>query len=138
MSIGYGADLSCPGRLSTARLVGGRTLLAEAMLRRLTTPRGTLHGGAEESAYGIDLAAYVGAVNAAVAAAALPAIIEGELLKDDRIASVRVRLTSSRALDGTVTFTIAIDVTPASELADFALTLAVSAVSVDVIGGMPS
>ena len=98
---GFGSDLSCGKRLTTGRMVGGRTLLAEAIWRRLTTPRGTLSGSAEASAYGLDLAAYVGAVGERIAEAALPSIVEAELLKDDRIAAVSVTATAYRADDGT-------------------------------------
>lgn len=136
MAVGYGRDLSCLNALVTGRMVGGKTLLVQAIVRRLTTPRGTLRGSAEASRYGIDLAGYVGQVGDAVAAAALPAVIESELLKDDRIASVAVAVTYTRDAAGLVTYLVRIDVTPASELEDFALTLAVSDVTVSMIGGM--
>ena len=134
MSTGFGRDMSCMTKLSTGRMVGGKTLLTEAIFRRLSTPRGTLYGGAEESAYGLDLAGYVGAVGDAVAAAAMPAVIESELRKDDRIASATVSVVRATTSAGLSTFTITIDVTPASELDDFALTLAVSDVTVSLLG----
>ena len=94
MATGFGTDLSCRQALHTGRMVRGTRLLAEAVERRLTTPRGTLTGGDEERAYGIDLAGYVGAVGDAVAAAALPGVIESELSKDDRIAGVSVSVAA--------------------------------------------
>jgi len=136
MGVGFGSDLSCPGKLFTGRMVGGVRLLAESVLRRLSTPRGTLDGGAEESAYGLDLAGYVGAVGTTVAQAALPGVIESELLKDARIAAVSVVVAHSTTA-GTTTFENRIRVTPANELGDFSLTLAVDDVTVSVLGGMP-
>lgn len=135
--VGFGADLSCGMRLTTGRMVGGRTLLAEAIWRRLTTPRGTLSGGAEASAYGLDLAAYVGAVGERIAEAALPSIVEAELLKDDRIAAVSVTATAYRADDGTARIELQLVVQPASDLARFPLTLGVTSAGVEIIGGMP-
>jgi len=136
MTAGFGRDLSCRTRLLTTRLVGGRVLLTDSIMRRLSTPRGTLYGGDEESAYGIDLAAYVGAVGPAVAAAAMPGVVESELMKDPRIAAVVATATRSTTTDG-VRVELRLRITPASELETFDLTLAVSAVSVDLIGGMP-
>ena len=136
MSVGYGRDLSCVSGLATGRMVRGKTLLAEAIVRRLTTPRGTLYGGDEESSYGIDLAAYVGVIGGDVAAAALPAVIESELMKDDRIGSVEVDVSTS-TVAGLIAYRVALRVIPADATEDFALTLSVSSVSVDVLGGMP-
>ena len=136
MTTGFGRDLSCRGRLVTTRMVGGVALLVDSIVRRLSTPRGTLHGGDEESAYGIDLAAYVGAVGVPVALAAMPSVVESELLKDPRIAAAVVTTSQSATSDG-IAIEVRIRVTPASELATFDLTLAVSAVTVELIGGMP-
>jgi hypothetical protein len=118
-------------------MVGGRTLLAEAIWRRLTTPRGTLSGSSEASAYGLDLAAYVGAVGERIAEAALPSIVEAELLKDDRIAAVSATATAHRADDGTARIELQLVVQPASDLARFPLTLGVTSAGVELIGGMP-
>ena len=135
--VGFGADMSCGKRLTTGRMVGGRTLFAEAIWRRLTTPRGTLSGSAEASAYGLDLAAYVGAVGERIAEAALPSIVEAELLKDDRIAAVSVTATAYRADDGTARIELQLVVQPASDLARFPLTLGVTSAGVELIGGVP-
>lgn len=130
----FGRDLSCRERITTTRMVGGRTLLIDSIMRRLSTPRGTLFGGDEESAYGIDLAAYVGAVSPAVALAAVPAVVEGELLKDSRIAAVRVSASRSTTADG-VRLELVVDVTPADGTETFPLTIAIGDVTVALLGG---
>lgn len=130
--------MSCRGRLSTGRSVGGRAMLEESILRRLTTPRGTLYGGAEESTYGLDLSAYVGAVGDTVAAVALPSVVESELLKDERIASVVASVVTSVLTGGLRTFRVRVDVTPIAETETFSMVLAVSLLTVEILGGMPS
>jgi hypothetical protein len=135
MATGYGRDLMCTARgLVTGRVEGGRALLVHAIERRLSTPRGSLTGGDEESVYGFDLAAYVGAVGPEIAQAALPALVRNEILKDDRIASVAVTVSRSDSADG-ATLTLALDVTPADSTAYFALTLAVLDAGVVLLGG---
>lgn len=140
MTAGYGKCMSCRGRLATGRRVSGVALLTDSIVRRLSTPRGTLDGGDEESTYGLDLAGYVGAVGDVIAEAALPAIIENELLKDERIAAVSVVVTRSTSSPspGLVVFWPRLRVTPANEAETFTLTLAVSSVTVEIIGGIPS
>jgi len=110
-------------------------MLEESILRRLSTPRGTLYGGDEESTYGTDLAAYVGAVGDAVAAAALPSVVESEMLKDERIASVVASVTTSVMTGALRVFHVRIDVTPIAETETFSMTLAVSALTVEILGG---
>lgn len=133
MSAGYGYGMSALSKLSTGRRVSGARLIAEAIYRRLTTPRGTV---ANAPTYGLDLSAYLGAVGGQVAIAALPAIIESEVLKDDRVASVEVTVvrdatTKSESLE------ITLSVTPVDEFEEFDLTLAVSDVDTTIVGGLP-
>lgn len=136
MATGFGSDLSCGSALHTGRIVSGKRLLSEAIIRRLSTPRGTLTGGDEERAYGIDLAGYVGAVGTDAAVAALPGVVEAELLKDDRIARVAVSVARLPVSDGVQSLEVTIDVTPADESGDFTLTLAVSALGMSLLGGV--
>jgi hypothetical protein len=136
MATGFGNDLSCTKRLNTSRIVTGVRLLAEACYCRLTTWRGTLDGGPDEDAYGVDVSAYLGDVGPDIAAAALPAIVEAELLKDERISAVSASASASTGAEPIIT--LVVRVTPADETGDFALTLAISDVSVEAIGGLPS
>lgn len=92
MSQGYGHDTYCLDELRTGRLVSGPLLVAQAIYRRLTTPRGTLRGpdGGEESNYGIDLPGLIGALDPRRLALALPAMVRNEILKDDRVQDAAV------------------------------------------------
>ena len=139
MSAGFGRSMWCvPGiGIVTGRFAGGRTALAQSILRRLQTPRGALRGGRDEERFGIDLPGYVGATDAALAVASLPGVIRAELLKDDRIAGVDARVTAAQ-LDAAVSLVVEIDVAPADETGDFTLTAAVDAVSLTLIGGLPA
>jgi hypothetical protein len=127
----FGRDVSCGASgLRTGRLARGTTLLAEAIYRRLTTPRGTLRGGDEEGIYGEDLTAYVGRNDRGLEFA-LPGIIRTELLKDERI--FEVTSTVVRTVNGpAVSFTITIDCVSAA--GPFSLKLAVSEVSTTLLG----
>ncbi len=130
----YGVDVWCADKYVSGRKASGVTLVAQALYRRLITARGTLRGGDEESAYGIDLSSYVGAVGTATALAALPGIVRGELMKDDRVTDVVVSATIAESVDRLVTITLVIDVVLADEDETFTLTLSVSEAAVTLIG----
>lgn len=132
--IGYGKDTACADTLKPGVLVAGWRLIAEACYRRLITPRGTLRGGDEETNYGIDLAEYVGRMNPELAANALPSLVRGELLKDDRVLSVSASSALSYPNPGDALITLTIDVTTHEETEDFQLTILVSAVTVELLG----
>lgn len=130
MSTGFGRDLASG---STVRTVKGAALLADAITRRLNTPRGALF---YDDLYGFDVGAYLGHASDAMINTALPVLIENELLKDDRIAAVDVTVTSTRDASGAVTALITIVVTPADETEEFPLTLAASD-AVTIVGALP-
>jgi hypothetical protein len=134
MATGYGVDTWATDSLFTGRLARGKTLVAQACYRRLTTPRGTLRGGPEEENYGIDMSGLVGAHDPARVAAMLPSMIRGELLKDDRIADVDTQVTYALATDGTATFDVVINVATYDDGNDFELTLTVSSVTTKLVG----
>lgn len=129
MTTDFGLDTSCTRELRTGRLVSGPRLAAEAAYRRLTTPRAMLRGGEEEANYGYDITELVG--KGASVAPQVPQLVSSELLKDERIETVDVDVVV--ATDGpAVSFTITIAAT--TKEGPFALTLAVSAVTVDLLG----
>ena len=106
--------------------VTGAELVAQACYRRLITPRGML---ATDPNYGLDVAGYAGALGDS-ASVALPAMVENELLKDDRVLSVNV--TASRAANATAeTLTLTIRVQTTDPQISFTLTIGVSDVSVE-------
>lgn len=133
---GFGRDTWFgPQGLRTGRFASGRVLLAWALYRRLITPRGTLRGGDDEANYGIDIADYVGAMGTVAAVAMLPGLVQGELSKDERVASVSA-LTPTTATDsaGLVHIFMSVDVTPTDEGGTFRLTLDVTDAAVLLAG----
>lgn len=95
-----------------------------------------LRGGDEESTYGLDLSAYVGSLGYTYAAAALPGLIRGELLKDDRVRSVRVATVQSTSSAGLISLDLTVRVTPADETGAFSFTVQASAMGVELLGGI--
>lgn len=128
---GFGRDTSCLTELRPGRYATGARLVAEAAYRRLTTPKGALLGGDDEANYGLDLLEVIGAMNPKAIAAALPAQIRHELLQDDRISSVDAVCNVVTSGPNT---TIQIEISAETDVGPFDLTLAVSDVSVDVVG----
>ena len=133
MSTDFGRDVSCgPNGLRTGRLSTGVVLLVEAAFRRLTTPRGTLRGGAEEEIYGEDITALVGRLEQRGASVALPGIVRAELLKDERFNDVTASLVRTVTPAGAVTYTISVSAD--TDAGPFTLKLAASEVSAELLG----
>lgn len=137
MTTGFGRDTWCADALQPGRLVSGNTLLAQALYRRWTTPRGTLRGGDEEAVYGIDVVGMVGSLALPQLLASMPDMMRAEALKDDRVADCRVTVVRTTASDGTVTIYPSAVVTPADGNESFTMTLAVTDVTVTLLGGWP-
>jgi len=127
----FGRDVSCLDSLRLGQYVSGVRLVAEAAYRRLITPRGTLRGGAGEAEYGLDLTDMIGSVRTKSDAKALAGMIRNELLKDERIATVDASVTP--IADG-ITTTFSVVVLATTKEGPFSLNLAVSAVTVDILG----
>jgi hypothetical protein len=140
MTTGFGTTLYCygPRGLQPTRAVKGRAALAASIWRRLSTPRGTLQGGKEELAFGYDLRRLLGASASNANPARLATIVESEVAKDERVAAVAATVTDVRRADASVSVQLRVDVVPADESGQFALTLDVSEVSVNLIGGLPT
>lgn len=132
MAQGFGRDLWCDEYLITTRMATGWRALAQAIFRRLTTPRGTLGGvgqqAAEASVYGVDLSAWIGSTDPDRAERELPGRVQAEILKDDRVQSAAVRFTrsSSPGFVGGVQFSVVIEVTAKDPKLNFRLTLSAS------------
>lgn len=133
----YGTDTHCTDEMKTGRLVSGTTLLAQALYRRLTTPRGTLDDGDEGIVYGIDLASFVGVSVTPDDLDSIPALVEAELTKDDRVGSLTATLTHMTDADGMTTAELSIDVFPADDTQAFNFTVEASAVTVALLGVTP-
>ncbi len=118
----------------SGRLARGTVLVALALARRLDTPRGTLRENGEGVAYGLDLSAYVGAVGYPTAVAAIPGLVRGELLKDDRVSDVAVTAVIETSDAGLISITLTVDAVLSESGEAFALTLSVSDTSLTVLG----
>lgn len=121
---GYGSDLSCVGDLDpNARELDGfdRLVLAEALIRRITTTRGSLPGDAD---YGIDVRSYLNRGTDVNELRNISDRVQLELLKDDRI--VRAQVTATFAANF-LELDLDIRITPLDpSVGGFSLTLAVT------------
>lgn len=126
MADGYGIDAYCWDELRTGRLVSGAELVAQAIYRRLTTPRGTLRDGDDGDVYGFDLLDFIGKVGSKAAIDVLPGAVVAEVLKDDRVSSATCVITASVDTAGMVALAVTVDVTLRDEGDGFTLTLDVS------------
>jgi len=131
MATNFGREVSCMTEMRTGRFATGTRLVAESIFRRLTTPRGMLRGTEEEGNFGLDLTELIGSVSTKSDAASLPARIQAEILKDERVESVTVRVVDES--DGVAKFfTVFIEATTAE--GPFSLTLGIDEVTVGVLG----
>lgn len=120
-----GRDLSCvDDLLADFREVIGRRCLAEAIARRYITDRGTLIG---DPNYGFNLTNFLNADLGTGDVALLQSGAEAEALKDERVLSAVV--VATLAADGLLT--VVCTLTDAD--GPFTLTLAVSAVTVEIL-----
>jgi len=119
-----GQDLSCIDDLLPSGLVvsGGR-LIAEAAIRRLTTPRGAL---LEDPDYGLDIHDWINDGMTPLEFAARRADVEAELLKDARIAGADVSL---QLVQGVAILAIALD----TVVGNVSLVASVSAINVQLL-----
>lgn len=121
---GYGSDISCERDLdpNMAEVPGGSTLaLAQAIVRRLDCPRGALP---DDPSYGIDLRSHVNRGVTADEINQLGGQVRLEVLKDDRVDSVTVKVTPTPT-GSALAFELAILPVDAS-LGSFSLTLSAS------------
>lgn len=128
--LGWGSDLSCSTDLTeTMEEVGGLTtrVLAEAIVRRLTTPRGTLPDvrgvDLRDWNYGLDLPSYLNRGVTTRDLVNLASNIRAELTKDERIDRVVAKVTPSPTGSS---LSVELAVTPRDPLEAFTLVLAVT------------
>ena len=122
---GLGIDLDCLEDLQPdLRTTSGRTMLAQALVRRIITPRGTLIGDEE---YGTDITEMVNDDMSAGDIAALNSAVEAEWQKDERVLDASVTSVLSR--QGILTIVGVIT----DQKGPFSLTLAVSQLTIDLL-----
>jgi phage baseplate assembly protein W len=122
----FGSDISATAELNAAfSLVSGKRAVAEACIRRLTTPRGGLFYAPN---YGTDVREMLAARLDATRLGSWRARIESELRKDDRIQSAQAELTLHPETERVV-----ISARVATSEGPFTFTLAASALSVELL-----
>ncbi len=125
----YGTELSCVNDIaSDGRMVSGFAVVAEALVRRLQTPRGRLIG---DPNYGMDLRQYINADMSPRDIVGLRAAVSAECAKDDRV--VAVKTLADLDDQGVLTLTIGIDLGKES----FTLVVSASDVTVDLVSVTP-
>lgn len=127
----YGKDISCTTSLRSGQFASGVMLVAQAMFRRLTTPRGMLSGSEEEDNYGIDLTELIGQVSTQATRIALAGRIRNELMKDERLDSVAITITEVPAGPAKA---FLVDIRGVTAEGSFALQLSASEVTVELLG----
>ncbi len=121
----YGIEMSCLKDIaSDGRTVSGFMVVAEAIYRRLTTPRGRLIG---DPNYGTDITEYINADMSPRDIAGLRAEISAECVKDERV--IAAKTTADLGADGVLIITIVLDT--GEEIGS--LVLAASEVTVDLV-----
>jgi phage baseplate assembly protein W len=124
----YGTDLACITGLSPeCRSVSGLRLLSEAIVRRLTTPRGRVIDAPD---YGTDLHDYLGAEFTPRTSAQIVAAIKGELDKDERIAQSEPVIQTLDSLARSMTIAIAVTTV---EGVTFRLVMSVSQLTTELL-----
>lgn len=127
MTYPLGSDIHCVSGLDPLfTIVDGRTALAEAIARRLSTPRGTLAWIGDDPDYGYDLRQHLADDLTPQALAAIGPRVEAEALADERVRAARATAT----LVGGV-LRVALALTDAA--GPFRFTLSVDAVNVTVL-----
>lgn len=114
-----------PGMDPAFRTVSGRTALAQALLRRLTTPRGSLVG---DAGYGCDVRAWANDALSPGDLRRLEARVADELRADERVDDVAVVVTFAADV-----LRIVVRVRPVDGSAPLRLTLAVSTVTAELL-----
>lgn len=107
MPVDFGFDLACVSDLDEGlRTVSGARLLAEACVRRITTPRGMV---LDDPDFGVDVRDYLGAGVTSLELARMRAEVQAELGKDERIVQATVTSADFDARLRKVTLVIALD-----------------------------
>lgn len=92
MTTDFGTDLDCADDLrEMMTLTSGLRLVAQAVYRRLSTPRGMV---IDAPGYGYDLRALLHKGQTPTARTAIPGLVRAEVLKDERIDNAEVQVVA--------------------------------------------
>ncbi len=108
-------------------LIGGPRVVAEAVARRLMTPRGGLLGTPN---YGIDLRAFLNAAMTPDTIASVKAAVQAEATEDERVLSASADVTFTES-----TQSLRVAVQGLTAVGPFSLVLAVSSLTVSLLTG---
>lgn len=117
----YGNDISCTTDLDPfGVVVSGTLMIAQACVRRLMCRKGSL---LSDPLYGIDVRDFLNSrIDAAALNSRIPAMVQGELLRDERVQSAVVTATYSSN-----TRTLSLDIRCVGATGPFSLVLSVLA-----------
>jgi hypothetical protein len=122
--VDFGTDLSCVSDLTPNMAeVSGNTVLAQAIARRLITPRGRL---IDDPNYGYDLSAFLNADLGPGDVGKITANVYAECLKDERVLDAQVSV--SLALN-----VLTVTVTLSTANGPFTLVLSISSVTTSLL-----
>lgn len=122
--VDYGNDTECTTDLTFSRTeVTGEAMMAQAMLRRFTTPRGAL---IQSPDYGYDLRQFLKA--STPPASVINGNVENEALKDERVSDVAAETNFNDA-----TGVLEITITGDGAEGPFDLTIGISDVTVELL-----
>ena len=128
-----GTDISTPvsdeGLLDldpAMRLATGRTQLAQAIGRRVTTRRGTLAWIGDDLDHGIDVRDFLGSDADGQSAFRIAALVQAEVLRDERVRSCDA---TASVTDGLLTLSLRLT----DDDGPFRLVVAVSAVTIELL-----
>jgi hypothetical protein len=129
MATDFGTDVSTYPDLDLSFApISGQRVLAEAVMRRLETDRGTL---VYDTDYGIGIRSWINESIGPSRIEELASLVTGECLSDERILSAEVAVSWVAA---TSSLRLTISLTPADGIAPpFQLLVAVSALSIDLL-----
>jgi hypothetical protein len=120
----------------TGRFARGREALKQSLRRAVNTEPGTLRGGPEELAWGIDLPGYLGEVGSPAAVQSIPGLAAAQWKKDDRVSSVAIVATITTEPNGDTAILLSSNVVPVDDGEQFPLTLKITDVTVEIVGGV--
>lgn len=123
----FGEDVFCDGDgvPPTFELVSGPTVLVQALLRRFQTERGTL---IDDENYGLNVQSWVGKRTDTAQIFAWQQSLVNEAQKDQRVQKARARIVTD-PVSQKLFFTLTVETAEGP----FTLTVAVSAVSVELL-----
>ncbi len=128
MATFYGSDSYCIDDLLLIDLqvTDPKQLIAQRLIRRLTTPRGALKAINDDPEFGWDVRQYINAKLAPSTIVAAQVQIQVECLKDEQVASAAARVTINA---GAIVITVDIR----SAAGPFSMTMNVSSLSTEAV-----